>query len=479
MTERKADGMAGLVNTVYRTILRHEMVRPGDNVVVAVSGGADSISLLHCMLSLRGELDCVVYAAHIHHGIRGRAADADAAFVADFCRQTGVRLFVHEVDVPKLAKEQKISLELAGRRVRYQFLEDIQLPHKRIATAHTRNDCAETVLLHLLRGCGTGGLTGIAPVTGGIIRPLIDAAREEIEAYCEENGLQYRTDETNLDTAFTRNSVRHRLLPFLQQEYNPGIVSSLAQTAGIVSEDHQLLEEITKKNFEELFCPGPFGELTADRAVFSGFSVAMQRRLLKRAYEIINGSAEGITFEAIETARGLLLAGVTGKRVKLGSPGKPGRQEETGRQIFVENEYDRFSVFNQLGEPFSYALQWGETISIPEAGTKAAAYEWEGDEKEKKQKDALCYLFDYKYKNRGIVIRSRRIGDQFCLHGCTKKIKKLLIDSKIPRRLRERIPVIEIDGTIAAVAGFGVDDTFRPQPDAKKYLVLDLNKGEQ
>ena len=175
----------------------------------------------------------------------------------------------------------------------------------------------------------------------------------------------------------------------------------------------------------------------------------------------------------------MLLAGVTGKRVKLGSPGKPGRQEETGRQIFVENEYDRFSVFNQLGEPFSYALQWGETISIPEAGTKAAAHDWEGDEKEKKQKDALCYLFDYKYKNRGIVIRSRRIGDQFCLHGCTKKIKKLLIDSKIPRRLRERIPVIEIDGTIAAVAGFGVDDTFRPQPDAKKYLVLDLNKGEQ
>ena len=479
MAERKADGMTGLINTVHRTILRHGMIQPGDNVVVAVSGGADSISLLHCLLRLRGELDCGVCAAHIHHGIRGKAADADAAFVEKFCRQTGVRLFDHEADVPKLAKAEKISLELAGRRVRYQFLKDIQFPHKRIATAHTKNDCAETVLLHLLRGCGTGGLTGIAPVVGDIIRPLLDATREEVEAYCEENGLPYRTDETNLDTVFTRNSVRHKLLPFLRQEYNPGIVSSLTQTAEIVSGDHQLLEEITQKNFNRLFCPAPFGAMTADRAAFADYPAAMQRRLLKRAYEEINGSAEGITFEAIETARALLLAGVTGKRAKLGGQQELDRLEKPGGQVLVENEYDRFSVFTQSEQPFSYALQWGESIFLPEAGMRAVAYEWQCDEKEKKQKDTLRYLFDYKYKNRGIVIRSRKIGDQFCLHGCTKKVKKLLIDSKIPRRLRERIPVIEIGGAVAAVAGFGVDETFRPQPDAKNYLVLDLNKGEQ
>ena len=214
---------------VSEYINRHQLIASGELVVVGVSGGPDSVALLHMLLQLRESLGFRIHAAHVHHGLRSEA-DLDQDLVEAICRDWQVPYSLHRVDVAAMARKEKMSVEEAGREARYRFLEDTrqQLGGHKVATAHHRGDQAETVLLHLIQGTGALGLQGILPLRDRIIRPLLDVTQSEIMEYLQTNDLPYRIDCSNFDNNYLRNRIRWELLPFLEESFNPAMVDVLA-----------------------------------------------------------------------------------------------------------------------------------------------------------------------------------------------------------------------------------------------------------
>ena len=237
--------LVGFTPKIAQYIRKHGLIAPGDRVGVAVSGGADSVALLRALLELRGELGCVLAVVHFNHKIRPEA-DSDAEFVEDLAKQLGLEFFGGKGDAKKFAPEQRVSLETAARDLRYGFFGTLALG--KIATAHTLDDQAETVLMKLLRGAGTKGLSGIWPCVRRqeagdrrqeIIRPMLGVRRREIEQYLHSLGQEWREDATNRDVKHTRNKVRHELLPLLEADYNPNIYQQLADAAEVARGDEE------------------------------------------------------------------------------------------------------------------------------------------------------------------------------------------------------------------------------------------------
>lgn len=233
-----------MVSKIKETIARYDMLEKDDVVIVAVSGGADSIALLHAVYSLKQELGITVHACHVNHNLRGGESKRDEQFVRDFCDSRKIPVTFYSIDI-KADKHE--SIEERARKMRYECFEKLCSEHDaKLATAHTASDNAETVFLNILRGTGTKGLCGIPPVRGNIIRPLIRCTREDIENYCTENRLEYVTDSSNLSDDYTRNKLRHRLIPLLQ-EFNPSLFEAVSRMTSAVYDDNALLEQISSE----------------------------------------------------------------------------------------------------------------------------------------------------------------------------------------------------------------------------------------
>lgn len=237
-----------MVNKIKETIERYDMLKKDDVVIVAVSGGADSIALLHALYSLKQELGISVHACHINHNLRGEESKRDEQFVRDFCSSRKIPSTFYSIDVKP---EKHESVEERARKMRYECFESLcnELDAK-LATAHTASDNAETVFINMLRGTGTKGLCGIPPVRGNIIRPLLRCTREEIEKYCTENGLEYVTDSSNLSDDYTRNKLRHRLIPMLK-EFNPSVMEGISRMTSAVYDDNAYLEKVSAEAKEK------------------------------------------------------------------------------------------------------------------------------------------------------------------------------------------------------------------------------------
>lgn len=231
----------------------HGMAEKGDAVVAALSGGADSVSLLYALKELSGELGITVSACHVNHHLRGEESDSDMRFCEKLCERLDIPIVVREVDVKSLQQKHE-SLEECARRVRYDFFAEVS-QGKRLATAHTANDSAETVLLNLMRGTGLKGLCGIPPVRGNIIRPLIYCTRDEVEEYCRSRGLSWVTDRTNLSTDYTRNKIRHIILPEMLK-INGSLYSTVTRMEKSLREDSDFLEGMAVRALEEARQPG-------------------------------------------------------------------------------------------------------------------------------------------------------------------------------------------------------------------------------
>lgn len=237
-------------NKVIETVASCNMLEKGDNVIVGVSGGADSIALLHVLYSMSEEIGITVYACHINHNLRGEESLRDENFVLDFCRSIGVVPTVFSIDV-KGSVEKHESIEERARKMRYACFEKMcREKNAKLATAHTASDNAETVFINILRGTGTKGLGGIPPVRGKIIRPLLRCTREDIERYCSENNLRYVTDSTNLSDDYTRNKLRHHLIPMLK-EINPSVIEAVSRMTSAVYDDNAYLEQTALTAKEE------------------------------------------------------------------------------------------------------------------------------------------------------------------------------------------------------------------------------------
>lgn len=284
-----------LEKKVLNTIQKYELIKYGDNIVVGVSGGPDSMTLLNVLCSLKENLQIHLFVAHINHQIR-KEAKQDEEYVKDFCAAHQIPFFVLEKDVMQLAKEQKIGTEEAGRKVRYDFFEEIckKVNASKIATAHTANDQAETILMNLMRGSGTNGLKGIQVKRGKYIRPLLEITRQEIEQYCQKQQLNPRIDQTNQENVYTRNRIRNELIPYIEKNFNPSIVTSLNRLSEIVKEQEEYMEKVVEKAYLEIMLEQNGEKIVLDLKKFTSLEIVIKKRILLYTITKLFGTSQGI-----------------------------------------------------------------------------------------------------------------------------------------------------------------------------------------
>ena len=394
-------------NKLLRFIREHAMVQLGDRVICAVSGGADSMALLWAMWSLKGKLKIQVEAAHFNHHLRGEESQRDEDFVTSFCRTHGIFCHVGGAEV----KPGEKGLEAAARTARYAFLES--LPGK-IATAHTADDNAETLLMHLIRGTGLKGLGGIAPVRQTVIRPMLPVTRQEVLAFLETEGISYVTDSSNDTDAFLRNRIRHHVMPLLKEE-NPSLAENLSATALRLRQDEAALDTVA--------------EATTDVEALRNLPIAVQTRALSKL--LVEFGVKEPEAEHVELLRRI---------VKSENPSARGQFPGA----VIGREYDRLVKLEETDLPGRCVIPYPGKALLPEWGIKVIC----SDPKEGRN--------GYPVHIQGeLILRSRAEGDAMKLPGGAKTLKKLFIDRKIPAHQRTRIPVLADDRGVVAVMGIG------------------------
>lgn len=292
---------------VYNCIKRYNLINEGDRLIIGVSGGPDSICLLHIMNLLKQKLKIEIYVAHINHMLR-EEADSETQYVQTFCNKLGIECFIKKINVEEYSKQHKIGTEEAGRIIRYNFFYEVakKVSANKIATAHNSNDKAETVLLNILRGSGISGLKGIEPIRENkYIRPLIETTRKDIEDYCTKNNLEPKIDKSNLESIYKRNKVRNDLIPYIQKEYNPNFLKTINRLSEVATEENEYLEKLAKINLEECLVgvapqgDSTFTEMSHNQIIlnlkkFNNLELVIKRRVILYTISKVIGNTLGI-----------------------------------------------------------------------------------------------------------------------------------------------------------------------------------------
>lgn len=398
-----------MLNKLWAFAARYEMLSPGDEVVCAVSGGADSIALLWAMYLLKDKLQLRLSAAHFNHGLRGAESDRDEAFVREFCDRYDIPLHCGKAQV----KAGKKGLEAAAREARYAFLHT--LPGK-IATAHTADDNAETVLMHLVRGTGLKGLGAIAPVNGRLIRPMLSVTREDVISFLDEYCLRYVTDSSNHGDAFLRNRIRHHVMPLLKAE-NPCLAENVSAMALQLRDDEDALAQGPEYRIEILRQMKPAQRSRALSACLEAWGVKEP----ERAHIML---AEQLVFSDKPSCSARFPGGITVCR---------------NYDVLEKGREEEMLVPEELPCP-------GQLV-FPKPGVRIICTPSE---------EVFCEADRFTVSAKGkILVRCRQTGDTLRLPGGTKSLKKLFIDRKIPANLRQQIPVIVDEVGVLGVWGIG------------------------
>lgn len=430
----------------------------GERVICAVSGGADSMAMLWCLHSLQKELDICVSAAHFNHRLRAEESDRDERFVSDFCEKHAIELFTGSANVEEYAVRNGLSAEEAAREKRYEFLQSLSCD--KIATAHTSDDNAETVLLHLMRGSGLRGLCGIPPKRGKIVRPLLCVNREQILTYLQAEGLSWCEDSSNATDAYRRNRLRHHVLPLLRAEA-PSLSAKLLRQSALLREEDALLDSLAEKLLQH---PNGAPEQWRIAPILSAPNALQKRalRLMTRRY-----LPKDVSAKHIEALRGLLQSDCPSAELSL-------PDGFTARRCYDAVEITRRQSVC-LPET---ALNLCGATELPELGMQVKCHVVETIENCANSPFQFAIKYDMMGANL-FYVRSRRPGDVLVMpDGHRKTLKKLLIERKIPRVERDRLAVVT-DGTqVLAVAGIGVSQTCRAVA-GESALLLHFEQGER
>ncbi len=440
---------------------RYGLLADARGVLVGVSGGQDSLALLHALVVM-DEVTAEVAAIHVHHGMRGDEADADEAAVRAICEALGVECLVARRDVPAEAARSGLNAELAGRRARYEEYERAAREHgfDRIATGHTGSDRAETLLLNLLRGAGLRGMTSIPPRRGVIIRPLICATRLETGDYCRRHGLPIRTDRTNLDPDHARrNALRLQIMPLVEESF-PGAEAALMRACEAAEEELAWTEPLIRAWLEDATIAADAGKLELRAAGLARLPEGARHRLIVSALEDTRGDLAELGREHVEAIGTLATRAHSGAAIELPGPWRARR------------EYERV-VIERAREEDAFAEEWAP-LSIPGEATlrerRVTVYAEPGiAPAELGGEDASVAWVDAGGLRGGLVLRSVRPGDRFVPLGMTgsKKLQDFFVDEKVPRRLRARAAVVtDGDGRIVWVVGHRIAETARARSGA-------------
>jgi tRNA(Ile)-lysidine synthase len=454
---------SSFVSAVRRTVLREGMIKPGERVLVACSGGADSVALLDVLLGLRDELGFEVAVAHFNHGLRKRAG-ADASFVRKLAERLGVKFDQGKGDVGAYARRRGLNQEEAGRTLRYAFLRRAarRAGATKIATGHTLDDQAETVLLRLFRGTGRRGLGGIDPVSkDGVIRPLLEVRRADVEAHLGRKKIPFRTDESNRDTRFLRNRVRSELIPWLERRFEPRVVSMLGRLADILRREEGLLETALARKMARLVLrEGAAARLDAVR--LARLPAGSARRAVRAFLEALRGSLRRITFEDVEKIRTLK----PGRSAPL--PGGPTVTREGGWIFRSDGRPAR-----PAARPFSRRWDGWNELFIPETGVRFIGRFLSGSKTKRPDfDDSRRSLLAADRLEFPLVVRSRREGDRYRPLGAPgrKKLKEIFRAKGVSPAERDRRAVFLSDGEIVWVEGLPVAEAFKSAPGGSRVF---------
>ena len=280
---------------VIETIKKYELIQAKDKIVLGVSGGPDSISMLDILRQIQEEFDFEIVVAHINHMIRKEAIQ-DEEYVKKYCEKNNIKCFVKRIDVIDIANNKKIGTEEAGRLVRYDFFDEVlkQTGSNKIAIAHNKNDKVETIIMHVLRGSGLSGIKGIEPIRGNIIRPLIECEREEIEKYCDENRLEPRIDKTNFENDYTRNKIRNIVIPYIEKELNPNIIETIDRLSEVVKKEDRYLEKVALDVYDKILIKQEPGQIMLELKGFNEQDEVIKSRIILYTVKKLFGSSQGI-----------------------------------------------------------------------------------------------------------------------------------------------------------------------------------------
>ena len=284
-----------LKEEVLKTIETYNLIEKNDKIVIGVSGGPDSICLLHVLYGLKETLGIEIVVAHVNHMLRD-VADLETEYVQSFCKKLGIECYVKKADILEISKTQKKGTEEVGRQVRYDFFDEVakKTNSNKIATAHNSNDRAETVILNILRGSGLSGLKGIEPIRDNkYIRPLINTDRQDIENYCNDNKLEHKYDKTNNENIYTRNKVRNTVIPYIKKEFNPNIIKTINRLSSLATEENEYLQAITKQEFENLLIEKT-ENIILDLHKFNSLNLVIKRRLILYTINEVLHTTNGI-----------------------------------------------------------------------------------------------------------------------------------------------------------------------------------------
>lgn len=462
---------AGFVQRTHRFITQYQMIQPKETVLVGVSGGVDSLALLYALHALRHQLDCQLHIAHLDHGFR-EDSDADARHVAEQADRLGVPISRDRIDGPQLMQDRKLSAEAAARSARYQFYECVaeRVGATKIALGHHRGDQAETVLMNLLRGAGSSGLKGILPVRDGkFIRPLLTFLRKEIEDFVAQLGLQPRCDPTNYQLNYLRNRVRLELIPVLERAYNSNIQNALNQTAELLRVESDYLEVLADDAFQACRIESCGADtVVLNRRLFQAHHLALRRRILRLAIAAVFGETRDLYFNHFESMLNLIDGETPNSALDLPNGGEFRRAYD---RIFIQKSGDSHA-------PFEYEVAApGHTVfPLLDAEMSATVVERPMNcaTADKFPDGRFQAVFDLDLLQLPLKLRQRRDGDRFQPFGMqgTKKLKDLLIDAKIPRQERERVPVLMNKDEIIWVVGYRTSEPFKIRSETKRRLYL-------
>lgn len=459
-----------MIKETYDYIQKHQMAEQGDGVIVGLSGGADSVCLLHILSRLKHELGIELRAIHVHHGLRGEEADRDAAFSQELCRSLGVPFKLVKIRAGEEARKRRITVEEAGRLARYRIMEaeakeweeklgggDPQTRIK-IATAHHGNDSAETILHNLVRGSGLKGLSGIMPVRGRIIRPVLWAGRDEILAWLLANRLEYVEDSTNCENDYTRNKFRNEILPLITSEINKKAVENILRAGELICDADQYLD---KKAEEWIKC-----HCGRNQVCFSAPELQKEDRIIRsyvvrRMLQKMGCPLKDITSAHIESVDKLL-----GKQT--------GKEADLPYGVSVRNEYGTIK-FSRRRERKSDPEQ-----TNPEAEpAKPMVFQIiPFRNQEKIPKNQYTKWFDYDKIQDTLSVRNRRTGDYITLKsGGRKTVKAFMIDEKIPREKRDKILLLAEGSHVLWIVGYRISEYYKVTERTKNILQVQLDGG--
>jgi tRNA(Ile)-lysidine synthase len=453
-----------------------DLIAPGDKVLVGVSGGADSIALLHVLHWFSRIQNYSLIVVHINHMARGKDSDADAGFVESVAEKLKLPFYLKKIDVGIERLQLKTSFQDAARIIRYQFFEETlqATGGNKIALGHSADDQVETILMNIVRGTGLKGLTGIPQVRGYIIRPFLKIHRNDLEIYLEEKDISFRDDSSNSDKKYLRNRIRHELIPHLET-YNPNVKKCLQEMSGIAREEDSLLSQMVRDIFNQKsrFLEGNEKNIVWGIDDFQSYPSALRQRLVREIFCRITGNMQAITAHHVQQV------------INLFNSPKPGKILNIPRRVTVTCSYDSVLFLKVIGgicenEPLVTSIAVPGITELLEGNIQMQTQIFV-DKRDFSSLDSGRQAF-LDLGETGLVIKARffRAGDRFCPLGMTgnKKLKSFFIDRKVPRRMRSQIPILtNANDDIIWVYGQRISQHYRVTDKTEKVLFIEGDKA--